>query len=110
MQSPRTMRRANVVSLACLLSVPAVGVSQEATHAFLNARIIPVTGAPIDRGTLVARGSAIVAVGPAGSTAVPAGAQRHDVAGKVIIPGLEQTPHDTPQFPDAGIGGCGTGP
>ena len=66
------------------------GHAQEATHAFVNARIIPIAGPAIERGTLVVRGTTILAIGPEG-TAVPPGAERHDLAGKVIMPGLVDT-------------------
>jgi imidazolonepropionase-like amidohydrolase len=64
--------------------------AQQATYAFVNARIIPIAGPAIERGTLVVRGTTILAIGPEG-TAVPPGAERHDLAGKVIMPGLVDT-------------------
>jgi imidazolonepropionase-like amidohydrolase len=54
--------------------------------AITNARILPVSGAAIERGTIVIRGGRIVAVG-AGVTA-PAGARVIDGSGKVVTPGL----------------------
>lgn len=77
-----------------LLAVSAVSLvapglaAQEPVLAFTGARIIPVSGAAIENGTLVVQGSRIVAVGRAGSVAVPAGATTVDVRGKVIMPGL----------------------
>ncbi len=72
--------------LAC--SYPAGG--QEMTSgvkAFVGARIIDGTGkAAIANATLIVRNGRIEAVGP--SVKVPAGAERIDVAGKTIIPGL----------------------
>lgn len=73
-----------------LLSASAV-FAQEQPQAFVGAQIIPITGAPIANGVLVVHRGKIVAVGPAGSTQIPAGAQRHDVTGKVIMPGLIDT-------------------
>jgi len=68
-----------------LAQAPATG----ATVAFTNARIIDGTGRPpIEKGTLVVSGGRVTAVGPAGSTAIPAGAQRIDASGKTIVPGL----------------------
>jgi imidazolonepropionase-like amidohydrolase len=60
-------------------------------QAFTGARIIPVVGAPIERGTLVIDGARIVAVGPASSVTIPRGATVTDLAGKVILPGLVDT-------------------
>jgi len=54
--------------------------------AFTNARIVPVEGAPIERGTLVVDGRRIVAVGA--DVKPPAGATVYDATGKTILPGL----------------------
>ena len=55
--------------------------------AFEGARIIDGTGkSPIEKGTILVRDGRIVAIGP--DVPVPAGAQRIDVQGKTIIPGL----------------------
>jgi imidazolonepropionase-like amidohydrolase len=75
-------------------------------YAFTNARILPISGQPIERGTLVVQDGKIVAVGPAASTSVPAGAQKIDLNGKVIMPGLV----DTHSHIGGGSGGDGSGP
>ena len=62
--------------------------AQTTPIAFTGARIIPISGAEIADGVLVVQNSKIVAVGPASSVRIPAGAQRRDVRGKVIMPGL----------------------
>ena len=54
--------------------------------AITNARILPVSGAAIERGTVVIRGGKIAAVGA--DVPVPAGARVVDAAGKVVTPGL----------------------
>ena len=59
------------------------------THAFTNVRVIPISGAPIDKGTVVVRDGKIVAVGA--SVPVPAGAEVHNLSGKTIMPGLVDT-------------------
>jgi imidazolonepropionase-like amidohydrolase len=53
--------------------------------AITNARVLPVSGPPIERGTVVIRGGKIVAVGA--SVAVPAGARVIDATGKIVTPG-----------------------
>ncbi len=59
------------------------------TFAFVGATVIDVTGkAPIPNATVVTGGGKIIAVGPGGQVKVPTGAQRIDVTGKYIIPGL----------------------
>ncbi|HET7697112.1 MAG TPA: amidohydrolase family protein [Vicinamibacterales bacterium] len=56
------------------------------TIAITNARIHPVSGPVIQRGTIVMRGGRIAAVGA--NVTVPAGAQVIDAAGKTVTPGL----------------------
>ncbi len=57
-----------------------------------NARIITMNGDEIIvRGDLVVRDNRIVAVGAAGSVAVPSGATEMDMAGTTIIPGFVDT-------------------
>ncbi len=59
--------------------------------AFKGARIHTAAGPTLDEGVLIIQGAHIVAIGPAASTAIPDGAEIHDVHGKVIIPGLVDT-------------------
>ena len=60
-----------------------------ATVAFSGATVIDGTGAPpIRDGVVVVRDGRITAVGPRSRVRIPAGAQRVNVAGKTIIPGL----------------------
>jgi imidazolonepropionase-like amidohydrolase len=84
--------KSSIVLLAAaavaLLSVNAPA-QQPATTAFTGARVIDGTDkAPIENATIVVRGGKVVAVGPAASVTVPAGAQRVPLAGKTVIPGL----------------------
>ncbi len=61
------------------------------TIALTGARILTMAGSDagaIDNATIVISGDRIVAVGPAGSVAVPAGAKVIDATGKTIMPGL----------------------
>jgi imidazolonepropionase-like amidohydrolase len=79
-----------VLALATLASPPSLAQAPVGgTVAFTNVRIIDGTGRPpIERGTLVVSGGRVTAVGPAASTAIPAGAQRIDATGKTIVPGF----------------------
>ena len=54
--------------------------------AFTNARILPMKGAAIERGTLVVKNGKIVAVGA--DVAAPAGARIVDCEGGTLMPGL----------------------
>jgi imidazolonepropionase-like amidohydrolase len=95
-----SLRQAAAIALAAVLVPPALAAqsatkqtrsTSAGTHAFINARIIPVAGAPIDKGTLVVRDGRIVAIGRSGEVEAPRGAETHDVTGKVVMPGLVDT-------------------
>jgi len=75
---------------ALLLAAP-WALAQETPIAFTNARLIPVSGPEIERGTLVVQDGRIVAVGRAGEVSIPRGAERVDASGKVVMPGLVDT-------------------
>jgi imidazolonepropionase-like amidohydrolase len=83
------MTRFSTLLLVCALSSGLL--AQERPHAFVGATIIPVEGPEIDTGTLIVHRGRIIEVGPAASVRVPADAVRHDVSGKVIMPGLVDT-------------------
>ncbi len=57
-----------------------------ATYAITNARLVPVAGAPIEKGTIVVRDGLIVAIGA--TVAVPADARVIDGSGHTVYPGL----------------------
>ncbi len=65
--------------------------AQERPQAFVGAQIVTISGPVISNGVLVVHNGKIVAVGPSGSTQIPANAERHEVSGKVIMPGLVDT-------------------
>ena len=90
------------IAVLALFALPAYGQSQ--ATAFTNARIIPIVGQPIERGTIVIRDGKIVAVGS--NVQVPAGAVVHDMSGKMIMPGLV----DTHSHIGGGSGADGSGP
>ena len=78
-----------LILFSCL--IPAVLSAQAQPQVFRGARIIPIAGAPIENGVLVVQNGKITAVGAAGAVREPANAVVHDVAGKVIMPGLVDT-------------------
>lgn len=57
-------------------------------QAFTGARILPVSGPPIEDGTLVIQGDKILSIGPRTTVTVPAGVRVVDAKGKTIMPGL----------------------
>jgi imidazolonepropionase-like amidohydrolase len=75
--------RALAVFGALCSSVPSAGAQ---TVAITGGKVYPVSGAPIENGTVLMRDGKIVAVG-AGVT-IPADAQRIDASGKWVTPGL----------------------
>ncbi len=77
--------------LAVLLAMPGTSRAQEQPQVFRGARIMPISGPVIDNGVLVVQRGKITAVGSAASVRVPGNAVVHDVAGKVIMPGLVDT-------------------
>lgn len=76
-------------AVAGLAAASAPAAAQDRAIAFTGARILTMAGDTIENGTLVIRGGKIVAVGS--SVAVPADAERRDVAGRVIMPGIVDT-------------------
>jgi len=72
-----------------LTSLLAAGNLTADVKAFIGARIISGTSAAeIPRATLVIEDGRVKAVGPSDRVQVPAGAQKIDVAGKTIMPGM----------------------
>ncbi len=84
--------RARLLTLVVLcLCIALPTQAQEQPHVFRNATLYPISAEPIESGVMVVQGGTIQAVGAAGSVDVPDGAVEHDVAGKVIMPGLVDT-------------------
>lgn len=81
--------------------LPAPAMAQDQPVAFINARIIPVSGPEIERGTVVVHRGKILAVGA--GIGVPNGAQAVNCAGKTIMPGLVDT-HSHVGGPSGGDG------
>ena len=75
--------------LIALLAAAAEPGARPADKVFVGARLIDGTGAPaIEDAVVVVREGRIVAVGPRGRVRVPATAERVDLAGKTLMPGL----------------------
>lgn len=77
--------------LVLVLAGISSAVAQDRPLVFRGARLIPITAPPIENGVLVVQGGKIVAVGEEGRVRIPGDAVVHDVAGKVIMPGLVDT-------------------
>ena len=85
------MRARLVCRSLAVMSLFAAGSAVPAaaqTTAFVGARVIDGRGAVMENATIVVRDGKIAAVGPMASTTVPAGAERVDVTGATIMPGI----------------------
>ena len=87
-----------------LLACPLFGQSKPT--AFINARIIPIVGAPIEQGILLVQDGKIKAVGDARTVRLSSDVVTIDAAGKTIMPGLV----DTHSHIGGGSGADGSGP
>ena len=76
--------RSALGAIAALSVAASVGSAQ--TIAITNAKVYPVSSAPIQNGTVLLRDGKIVAVGA--NVTIPANAQRIDASGKWVTPGL----------------------
>lgn len=70
---------------ALLLAVPVLPAAAQ-TIAITGGKVYPVSGAPIEHGTVLMRDGKIVAVGA--NVTIPANAQRIDATGKWVTPGF----------------------
>jgi imidazolonepropionase-like amidohydrolase len=82
---PRPVVR-TALALSIGLILPPAGTSRAQTVAITGGKVYPVSGAPIENGTVLVRDGKIVAVGA--DVAVPADARRIDATGKWVTPGL----------------------
>src|SRR5690349_22657562 len=76
--------RTVTVALGALFAVVAGAGAQSV--AIVGGKVYPVSGAPIENGTVVITNGRITAVGT--NVPVPAGAQRIDATGKIVTPGF----------------------
>jgi imidazolonepropionase-like amidohydrolase len=83
-----TLRNVLAPALAVLVALPAAAAdapgADRAAYALTGARVLVSPGHVVDPGVVVVRGGVIEAVGPAGSTPIPADARVFDVHGKVV--------------------------
>ena len=93
--------RLGLAIVLLLIQVASQADAQERAVAFTGAKLFPIAGDPVEKGTLVVRNGRIIAVGPDAETIVPPDAQVHSAQGRVIMPGLICT--------HSHIGGVGAG-
>lgn len=74
---------------ALVVLASAVGATPPPDHvALTGARIIPVVGPEIKKGTILIERGLISAVGPSDEVKIPFDAREFDLSGKVVLPGL----------------------
>src|SRR5215213_10399283 len=88
MPNVRLVVAISALGLASIFLLPITRAQRSAidTYAITNARIVTVSGAPIDRGTVVVRNGLIAAVGA--NVSAPPDARIIDGAGLTVYPGL----------------------
>ena len=99
------MKQLSLCAALLLLATAAV-TGQTRPTAFINARIIPIVGQPIEQGILLVQDGKIKAVGDARTVRLSADVQTVDLSGKTIMPGLV----DTHSHIGDGSGADGSGP
>jgi imidazolonepropionase-like amidohydrolase len=82
------MKRLLLLSISLAILCPALLMAQSQPQAFTGAKIIPISGEPIENGTMIVQDGKIEAVGPSDEIDIPGNAETHDASGKVIMPGL----------------------
>lgn len=78
-----------IFALLALFPIPIT--AQEKPLAFIGGRVIPIQGEPFDDGVVVVQGGKIRSLGPRSTSSIPADAERRDVTGKILMPGLVDT-------------------
>lgn len=77
-----------ILAAALTFIVTTAGAEVKPAYALVNCRIVPVSGPPIDRGTILIRDGLIEALGPADKIIVPADARVIEADGLNAYPGL----------------------
>ena len=77
-----------LVSLVATFFLCLSVLAQEKPTAFINARIIPIVGQPIEQGILLIQNGKITAVGDARTVKLSSDVITIDLSGKLIMPGL----------------------
>jgi imidazolonepropionase-like amidohydrolase len=80
--------RTFISSIGLMLILACSLFGQERPTAYVNAKIIPIVGQPIENGILLIQNGKITAVGDARTVKLSSDVEIIDVSGKVIMPGL----------------------
>ena len=77
-----------MICLALVFSLTVAVAAQEKPVAYINAKIIPIVGSPIEQGILLVQNGKITAVGDARTVRLSSDVTIIDLKGKVIMPGI----------------------
>ncbi|HQU82821.1 MAG TPA: amidohydrolase family protein [Pyrinomonadaceae bacterium] len=80
-----------ILSLMAFLAFVCPIFGQEKPTAYINAKIIPIVGQPIEQGILIVQNGKITAVGDARTVKLSSDVTIVDLKGKTIMPGLVDT-------------------
>jgi imidazolonepropionase-like amidohydrolase len=80
-----------ILPFIAVLAVVSPVFSQVKATAYINAKIIPIVGAPIEQGVLLIQNGKITAVGDARTIRLSSDVTIVDLAGKTIMPGIVDT-------------------
>ena len=83
------LRLLKMTFLCAGLALPAAG--QGNARAFVGARLLPISGPPIEDGVLLVRDGRIEAIGSRAQVVLPAGVPITVLGGKTVMPGLVDT-------------------
>lgn len=83
--------KTKIISVLAILMFVCSAFAQEKPTAYINARIIPIIGQPIEQGILLVQNGKITAVGDARTVRLSSDVQIIDLKGKTIMPGLVDT-------------------
>lgn len=84
----RSLRFLALCSVVFIFGLNVIAQQRPTAIALKGGKLLTVTHGVIENGVLVMDGGKIVALGPASSTPVPAGARVVDVSGMIVYPGL----------------------
>jgi imidazolonepropionase-like amidohydrolase len=77
------------LALLALSATPRVPLQEDnGRQAFVNATVLPMDGEPIEDGVILVRYGRITSVGPEWAGEIPVDAERIDLGGRFVVPGL----------------------
>jgi imidazolonepropionase-like amidohydrolase len=86
---PRLASALPALALALTAAAPeALAQEDSGRQAFVNATILPMAGEPIEDGVILVRYGRITSLGPEWAGEIPADAERIDLGGRFVMPGL----------------------